>query len=258
RVSAQTLQALSGQDGLKGLAGAMAGGSGERMQEAMSEFAQKLENAEAAKGLADALSQAAAVLDEGAVKDGLMASAGALRAGDASQAMRSLSGALDSTGAAGADISSLLRMARGGVASAGTRAGTGQGQGSGSSQQAQGQGAGMGTTNQDAGYSPGLSRPSQGQGMGSLQDRVGLYERIYDPTRLGGDSEASFVQGQKGEGESQQMRLGPGAGDYAGSVPYGRVIGEYRQAASQAMRRQALPPALQDWVMRYFTALVEE
>lgn len=93
--------------------------------------------------------------------------------------------------------------------------------------------------------------------QGSLVNRVGAYERIYDPTRLGGEGEISQVAGQRQEGESQQAQIGPGQGDLAGSVPYDQVIGEYSQAAAQAVRREALPAALQDWVTRYFDALLD-
>ena len=115
----------------------------------------------------------------------------------------------------------------------------------------------MGTTQQDAGYTSGMSQSGQGMGSAASVDRVGEYERIYDPTRIGGDNEASFVQGTEHEGETQQSELGPGMGDMNGSVPYNQVIGTYQEAASQAMRRTALPTTLQEWVQRYFSSLLE-
>jgi hypothetical protein len=40
--------------------------------------------------------------------------------------------------------------------------------------------------------------------------------------------------------------------------PYDEVYGQYETAARQSMVRQALPPALQGLVQRYFSALAPE
>ena len=254
RVRQETMQALSSQDGLKNLAAAMEGDGGEAMQEALSEIAQMLESAEGAQSLSEQLAAAATQMSPGAVQQSLSQAASAASAGNAQLCTQSLSGALSSAGATGADLGALMRMARMGVAGAGTSAGAGSGMGS--ENKGGGRGAGMGSTNQDMGYTPGMQQAGQGNG-GSIVDKVGQYERIYDPNRLGGDNEASFVEGVKGEGESQQLQLGPGQGDYSGSVPYNQVIGTYQAAAGQAMRRQALPAAMQDIVTRYFDALID-
>lgn len=164
----------------------------------------------------------------------------------------------------GANLSALMRMARNGVTMSGDGQGGSMGMtGSGGSGRGQspgagaGGGAGMGSTNSDGGYSEGLSESGQQLGSGGFADRIGAYERIYDPTRLGDGGEVSHVQGEEHEGENQQIQLGAGMGDLNGTVPYNQVVGEYSEAAAQAMRRSALPASLQDWVQRYFNALID-
>lgn len=255
RIAAETAKALAGQPGLKGLADAMEGGNAESMDSALASIAELLQSAESAQSIAEQAEAAAAALSQGAAKDQLSASAAAARAGNAAQAMQSLAGACNSAGSTGANLSALMQMARSGAA----RSGSGLGNGGGQSQsqgQGGGSGAGRGTTQLDAGYKEGFSgNPSEGKGPAEL--RVGAYERIYDPTRLGGDAESSFVEGQTGEGESQQLSLGPGEGDLSGTVPYGQVIGAYQEAAAQSARRAALPETIQQLVARYFDELIK-
>ena len=90
-----------------------------------------------------------------------------------------------------------------------------------------------------------------------MSDRVGAYESVYDPTRLGGDAPISQVEGVKNEGNSTQVQMGPGQGDLSGQIPYQEVIGQYQAEAAQAMERDNLPPTLKEWVNRYFDALVD-
>ena len=45
---------------------------------------------------------------------------------------------------------------------------------------------------------------------------------------------------------------GSGAG---GEEPYGRAYGRYRKAAEEALSREAIPPALRDYVRRYFEGI---
>ncbi len=259
RVARETSQALGSQSALKGLSSAMESGDSQEMQDALAAIQEMLESAETAKETAEQLAQAAALAPAGAAQQGLSSSAASASAGNVSAAMTALAGTCNSAsaGSTGADISALMKLARAGVAQAGSGTGAGSGVGMGQSQGGGG-GAGRGTTQKDAGYSSGMSQSSLGMGgTNPIQDKVGAYERIYDPTRLGGDNESSYVEGEKGEGESQQMQLGPDLGDFSGSVPYGQVIGQYQQSAAQAMRRTALPETMQDWVARYFDSLLD-
>lgn len=133
---------------------------------------------------------------------------------------------------------------------------SGSGQGAGGQGEGGGGGAGKGSTNQDQGISAekGPSNSSGGSGYGY---KMGEYEQIYDPTRLGDGGEASQVSGEVREGEDQQIDLGPGAGDLSGYVPYDQVIGEYADAAANAANSDNLPEAAKKWVNDYFGALTE-
>ncbi len=253
RLTSETANALSSQPGLKGLSDAMEGGGAEALESALSEVAKMLESAEGAASFAEQVEAAAGALSEGDAKKALTESAAAARAGHAAQAAQALAGACHSAGATGANLNALMKMARSGAARSGTGGGSGVSQSPG---QGAGGGAGRGTTQLDAGYKDGLTTKGNA-GTGPAEMRVGDYERIYDPTRLGGDADPSFVEGQKGEGESQQMSLGPGQGELSGAVPYGQVIGEYREAAAQAVRRQALPETIAALVARYFDELIQ-
>lgn len=272
RLSSETAEALGSQSGLSGLSGAMQSGDSEAMQAEMKKLAEQMQESQQAEQLARQLAEAALSAPAGSIAQGLQNSAAAAASGNAAQAMSQLAGACASaTGGAsgagtGANLDALMRMARNAAANAGSGqgsgSGSGQGQGQGSGQgsgqgQGAGGGAGLGSTNLDMGYTPGMSQSAQGDGKGGIADRVGSYERIYDPTRLGGDNEATYAEGQKGDGESQQITLGPGQGDLNGSVPYNQVIGEYREAASQAMGRVSLPSTMQTYVNRYFDALLQ-
>ncbi len=263
RVISQTAVAMGAEPALKGLAEAMNNGNASQMERALAEIADALMNADKTQEIGEALENAAKGSPEGEVAAGLMTSAAAAKAGNGSLASATLTNAIQSADAAGADIASLMKLAKSGTAMAGSRqnqgGGSGMGQGGGTSQSSgmgMGSGAGRGTTQLDMGYAPERASGSQGNGSGPIEDRVGIYERIYDPTRLGGSSDPSLVTGQKGEGESQQAQLGPGQGDLSGLVPYQQVIGEYQNAAAQAVRRQTYPETVQSWVTRYFDALI--
>lgn len=267
RTSENLSKALGEQNSLESLAKALEGGSAAEMQEALDKIAEMMETTEGQESLAEELAKAAESLSEGEAKQALQAAAAAAAAGNTGMAMQALASAsgmmsgMASAGNTGANISALMQMARSGVAQSGN---SGSGSGSGGSGMGAGAGtgsgasrAGFGTTNRDIGYTPGFSESSQQASMAGNMERIGEYERIYDPNRLGGDAAPSLVQGQENEGDSQQLELGPGLGNFAGSVPYNEVIGEYQDAAAQAMRRTAFPAALQDWVDRYFNSLID-
>ncbi|MDR0929970.1 MAG: Spy/CpxP family protein refolding chaperone [Oscillospiraceae bacterium] len=210
---------------------------------------------------------------DSAAAQAMMAALSALNAGLSEEAKQALANALAgmpngnlaagsaSAATAGMNLDALMQMARTGAAQSGGSGNQSGGSGTGGAQSGQGQGAGggagQGSTNLDMGYSWGLQPPGGQEGDAPHQDRIGQYEAIYDPTRLGGDAEASYVEGEKGKGENQQIQLGQGVGDMSGQVPYPEVIGEYQEAAAQAARRQNLPETMQDWVNRYFSELTE-
>lgn len=114
-------------------------------------------------------------------------------------------------------------------------------------------GAGQGSTNNDQGTSA-LSTHSTSSG-GASALKMGTYEQLYDPTRLGDGGEVSSVQGQMGEGESSETTLGSGVGTIDESVPYNQVNYDYAQAAAKAAENAALPEYAREWIGAYFDAL---
>ena len=134
----------------------------------------------------------------------------------------------------------------------GQSAGSGAGQG-----QNTGGGAGQGSTNQDMSGS-GQNGGGHGGGGNPAQYKLGQYEAIYDPTRLGDGGEISQSTGKVDENaQVSEMTLGPGLGSTDGSVPYDQVVGDYRSSAVQRAQEAALPGYAQQWVNDYFSALTE-
>jgi hypothetical protein len=141
-------------------------------------------------------------------------------------------------------------------------AGNGQGQGSqngsgqgnsGNSGQS-GSGVGDGTTNLSSGQGGNESAGSQGDKTGD-ENAQSVYERIYDPERLGDGGEVSHVSGQQtGSGETV-TEDGKGVGDLSGYIPYREVYQEYRSEAMNSMDRRILPPNVRGLVRDYFDAL---
>lgn len=131
--------------------------------------------------------------------------------------------------------------------------GQGQGQGNGT-----GAGIGTGSSNKDAGYKESGGRtPMQGDATGD-PGRIGQFEQIYDPRLLGGEGESSQIRGDlNADGSSEQADIGPGQGDLSGYIPYGEVVGEYRENAVKAMDRQDIPPAMRETVEQYFSDIAQ-
>ncbi len=278
RMRLQAAQAFS-QSGLTDLSNALSLSDASAAQKA----AAQLSNAGANAAGSNALKQAADAMPEGELKEAASKTAEALKTGDMENvkaALSSLSAAMQSTcsgsspGNSGnlGDINSLLAQLRSATLSAsqessgqaagsgkgsasGQGKGNGQGTGSGQGQQG-GAGAGKGSTNLDGGITkPGTS--SQGQGANVPEYKLSQYETIYDPTRLSGADELHQTAGSVGEGESQQIQLGPGLGDASGQVPYHEVIFSYQDAASKAAQLELLPEGMQLWVDGYFQSLID-
>lgn len=257
RTTNELAEAMAKQPSLKNLSKALEGGDSNEMAEALEAIAKEMENAASQSELSEALQSLAESLAGSASSQALAASASAAKAGNTSLSISQLALGLQSatggTGTTASNLTALMRMARMGAAQAGSK-------GSGASATigtGAGGGAGGGTTNKDVGYSEGYTQAKQGTGSGAIEDKVGTYERIYDPLRIGDGGEISHAEGEYGKGETQQIDIGPGMGDMSGSVPYNQVIGEYQQSAAQSMRRSILPETLQDWVQRYFNSLIE-
>ncbi len=272
----QAAQAFS-QSGLNDLSDALTKSDAEAASKAVGQLAK---SAAQAQSNSASMQKAADALPDGALKEAALKTAQAITAGNMQNLNAALS-ALDSAMSSACsgqvpgntanlgNISSLLSQLRSGTlsasqgsgqaAGAGQGAGTGTGSGTGSGQGQQGSagaGAGKGSTNLDGGITKaGVS--SQGEGTNPSGYKLGQYETIYDPTRLEGADDVHSATGTLGEGESQQVQMGPGLGDASGQVPYHQVIFDYQEAASKAAQQEALPEGMQLLVDGYFQALVE-
>lgn len=255
------MNALS-QAGLDSLAAAM---NAENAVEAIEKALSEAENAEE---VVQKLEEAAQNAANAAAQQALKSAAQALSQGNAAQAAGALS-ALSQSGAAASQIAAALQAARSmasgqaqalGQGSLGSM-GAGQGQGSGTGQgqgggQGQGAGgAGKGSTNEET---PGGGASGAAQaGQGTSQYKMGEYERIYDPTRLGDGGEITQSTGEVGEGDRAEITLAPGLGDMSGYVPYDQVVGQYHETAVQRAREADLPDYARTWISDYFTALTD-
>lgn len=268
--AAQNLAALSqalAQAGLNAPAAALEAGEQEALTQALSGLnASALEQAGEgqAQPVQAALSAAAQALAQGQTAQAAQALSGAQAAsGQQQSALENARQALDALRSALQGGQSAMR-ASGQSSQAGQAGQSGQSSQNGQNGQsgqsgaegpAQGQpgGAGQGASNQAQGSAQG----DQQGGRGSREPRYReeQFEEIYDPTRLSAGETALSAAGQRGEGESTQMQLGPGAGSAEGYVPYNRVLGEYAEAAAQAADSQALSAQAKKWVDDYFAAL---
>lgn len=129
----------------------------------------------------------------------------------------------------------------------------GNGQGSG-----QGSGAGSGT---DAGNENQTPIPPAGSGISKKdgsQKKDGEYEKIFTPDTLGGEGETSNLSGKKGTGGTiEQVITNKSQTIKGSSVPYDRVIGQYRETAMESINTSDIPPGMKDIVKEYFTSLEE-
>lgn len=204
-------------------------------------------------------------------------------AGQAASGQASLASALNALAAARGNISASAATAGGklpgavaagdGQGGTGQPSGSGNGSGSGSGSggggngsggsgsgtgsqpgQGAGGGAGQGSTNQ-ASSGGQMSQGGHSTGGGASDMQQGEYERIYDPTRLGGDGQSTTLPGQSGQGPSQYIDAPnvPGGSDVL--LPYSEVLAGYSAEALQSLAGSSIPPALQSLVKDYFTSL---
>ena len=231
-----------------------------------------------AQQLAQDLAQAAENAQSAAAQQALSQASQAAAAGNLSQAQMNLAAAATGSQLSGSQAAALLQMARNATARAGQammaaapgsaaqglmalgmQAGSGQQGGSGvgmSAAQDAGSGAGMGSTNTDAGYQS-HSGNAPVQGNAPAKEKLGVYEAIYDPTRLGAEGQLTQERGEIGQGETSEAQLGPGLGSVQESVPYSQVALEYQLSAVQAVENADLPTYAQKWVESYFASLLE-
>lgn len=133
--------------------------------------------------------------------------------------------------------------------------------GNGSDAAEQGNGQGSGSTNKGQGNGSGQGQgQGQGQGNGAGAGTGALVdpEKIYDDSRFGGNGSESHLSGHiKEDGAHAQAETDAGEGTLDGYIPYQQVVGDYRDEAVRASKRDQLPPAVQNWVERYFSSLID-
>jgi Chromosome segregation ATPases len=131
--------------------------------------------------------------------------------------------------------------------------GEGNGNGTGSSSQNGGGGAGKGSTDKDAGYSDGESGgASRETGDKNVKD----YENIYVPERLGDGGNISQVNGAKNNsGQSQLTEAANVPIEKGSTVPYDKVLEQYRSEALNSIGEYTVPPVMKDIVRDYFSSL---
>ena len=250
------------QAGLSALAEALAMGDERALEEALSQT-DPAQLMQAAEGL------------PGEMQSALQSAAQALQNGNGQQAQAALSQMQSAAGQGQSNAlqsaSQLMQALR--AAASGQTPGQQQGQGNNGQGQQQGQGqrpgqgqgqgnqpgggAGSGSTNEDQGASAGHNSGSSA-GNRDPEYHEGQYEEIYDPTRLQASETQQTAQNARGDGESDQARLGPGAGTQGDSVPYNEVVNEYAAAAAQAADSQSLSRQERQWVDDYFSALTRD
>ncbi|MEW8955717.1 hypothetical protein [Clostridium sp.] len=131
----------------------------------------------------------------------------------------------------------------------GSGAGSGSGKGSGT-----GSGAGSGSGNGSEGiseYGSGISNKSPGQGS------EGEYEKVFKPSRIGGEGEKEILNGKinnKGKGQSS-LSDKRGVGSLGEMIPYNEVIGEYSEKAMEDIEDFDIPEGMKDLIKSYFSSL---
>ncbi len=266
-------------DETKGLAEALSGrdlaGIERELESLKSQLEQSDKKDELAKQLKEAMKKAAEIIKDEEIKGKLMAAADSLSKDQPSAAVDQLGDIMNqavNAGNAMGDARFTLQQMRSRIARAAgeaqyaqntgssgqTSQGGERGQGTGQGE-SRGQGSGIGEgssnessggSNSDAGGSP------NGEGRPGQEAAEKIYEKIYDPTRLGDGGEITNVPGQHtGSGEIITEKGERGLGDFSGYIPYREVYQEYKSEAMKSMDRRSLPPSIQTMVREYFEEL---
>jgi hypothetical protein len=145
-----------------------------------------------------------------------------------------------------------------GMAGAGMNPAEGESQGEGPGQ-GQGEGTGSsptGSTNEAEELQEGAS--PQGGHHDGADPKEGLYESLYPPERLGGETDPSFIQGDnQKEGErtySEVQGMPSEAGEF---VSYSEILSQYSNDASIRIDQVQVPPIMRNLIKDYFSSLNE-
>lgn len=268
----------------KALANALKSGNMDEVAKQLEKLKNKAQSMDSSsrKSLEDTMAKASNAVGDSELKDGLDSLSNALNDGDENSINKSvdkISGAVknglsqEKMNEALAKTQSNLQAQQPGDAQAqgqGQGQGTGQsagqgaggsgagnGNGAGSGAGGGGSGAGSGSGNNDAGVTP--------YGQGGIANKTPSggtekqYEKVFTPTRLGGQGETSLLTGKNnnnpGNGES---KISDNTNATLGELkPYNQVVGEYSEKAMESVNNSSIPSGMEDIIKSYFSSLQE-
>lgn len=139
---------------------------------------------------------------------------------------------------------------------AGSGTGSGTGSGSGQGQGAGGSGAGSGSGNGDGGVTPygqgGIANKPQSSGTEKQ------YEKVFTPSRLGGQGETSAVTGKSDSAGKSETSITSNSNATLGELkPYNQVVGEYSEKAMESVNNSSIPSGMEEIIKSYFASLQE-
>lgn len=269
----------------KDLANALKSGKPEDIQKQLQELKEKLKNMDGAgkSSLQNALANASNSMSDGDLKDSLNALNSSISSGNENainKSVDSVSGAV-SDSLAQQNMNEALAQAQNNIQgqqpananAQGQGQGSGQGQGQGSGQgSGQGQGSGSGS---GSGQGSGAGGSGAGSGSGNRDGGVtpygqgGIankppsagkekeYEKIFTPSRLGGQGETSMVNGKSNgnSGKSETSITSNSNASLGELKPYNQVVGEYSQKAMENVNSSSIPAGMEDIIKSYFSSL---
>lgn len=260
----------------KDLAAALKSEKVEDIEKQLEELKNKAKSldSEGKESLKDALAKASNAMSDGELKDSIDGLNNALSSGDENainKSVEKVNGAVSNSlsqqamNDALAQAQSNLQGQQPNATAQGQSQGQGQGQGAGQgSGQGQGQGqgaggsgAGSGSGNGDGGVTP--------YGQGGIANKAPSsgtekeYEKIFTPSRLGGQGETSAVTGKSNEnsGKSETTITSNSNATLGELKPYNQVIGEYSEKAIESINSSSIPSGMEDIIKGYFSSLQE-
>ena len=283
---------LAGNKTAKALADALKSEKTEEIRKEFENLKDKLKSMSAAEknDLKAALSKAADSLGDSGLKDSLNGLGGALDSGDenaVSKSVDELNGAVNDSlsqknmnnalaqaqndlqpnavnarnqgqnsgqGQGAAQAQGQGTQGQGSGTGQGAGQGSGQGQETGQGQGAGGNGAGSGTGNGDGGVTPYGSGGIANKAPSAGQEKE--YEKIFTPSRLGGQGETSVITGKGNNNGKSETTITNNANASLGELmPYNQVVGEYSERAMESMDNSSIPGGMEDIIKNYFASL---
>ncbi|MFD3158563.1 hypothetical protein ACFIJ5_17185 [Haloimpatiens sp. FM7330] len=87
---------------------------------------------------------------------------------------------------------------------------------------------------------------------------VSQYDKVFTSKTLGGSGKKSNITGdKKNNGSMEQIKTQKGVTLRGNSVPYNKVVGEYKNRAMENVKRSDIPDGMKEIVKSYFSSLEE-